>query len=272
MTLTCRRRAFALPLVIMLTLVCSVLLAAMLTRHSGQLRTSQRQIDTYNFGHATRGLQEALNTWIASNGNNPIAEALAPDGLAFELVTDSGQTVRTYLQDGQGLALGNLAGLSVENFRTGRDALKRLGELAGDRAAGMVRTDGPLAVSVNSAPAEVLDAMVFAVLGDDSGDGLVDDILSKRTAEGYIDSAGVDKLVADSDVPSEFKARVKAMLSANPMLWRVVVVSEWPGSGRPGINYRAWAITARGAGSSQDREAGIRRSVQIFGWERIEDR
>lgn len=263
-------RAFALPMVLLLMVVSGVMLSVMLRRHAAQLMTTKRELDGYTFGHATRGLGDALDAWIKYQGRSPVAEALDPDGRAFDLVIDGGQRVAIRLRDGQGRALMNLSGLSAENVRTGREVLRRLKVATGDEVGNYLREDGPLAVSVNTASSEVLLAVLRAITGDSGGSGLVNDILSRRDSEGLIDPTGLQALVDQSELAPEHKARANALLTANPALWRVVAEAVSPN----GVvsRFRAWVIITRGATvASGDRAASLQRSVSIFGWEKVEE-
>lgn len=266
------RRAFALPLVLLLVLVCSVMLTVMLQRHSTSLLTTQRELDGYAFGHASRGMSDALDAWLKFLQRKTIAEALDEEGNAFSLSVEGGQELQFRLRDGQGLALATLSGLGNDNVRLGREILRRLHEELREDAVNFVRDEGPLAVSVNTAPPEVLRAVLGAITEDDSGDGLVADILSRREADGLIDPDSLQTLISGSELTEEFKAKAKALLTANPALWRVYAEVRWPGSQRPTAQYRAWAIVSRGATLAQgDRNASLQRSVAIFGWERVQE-
>lgn len=264
-------RAFALPIVLILGVVCSVMLAYMLQRQASQTGATQRELDAYAFAHATRGLGDTLDAWTKYHPRTPIAELIAEDGLAFNLAIERGQAVSIRLADGQGLALANLTGLSPDNVRVGREILLKLRKDMKDNAPRFVREDGPLAVSVNTAPPEVLSAVLQAITGDESGEGLVTDLLSRREAEGLIASDALQAAIDQSELSPEHKNRAKALLTASPALWRVIATTSWANNRGLGATYRAWAIITRGAAvAAGDRAAALQRSVAIFGWERVE--
>jgi hypothetical protein len=263
------RRAFALLLVLLLVLVSGVMIAVMVQRHAAQVRSTRRELDAYAFAHATRGMGDALDAWIKYQGRGSIAEALDSDGNAFAFTTEDGQRLTIALVDGQGLALSNLAGLSPDNMRLGREILRRLWEIMGEQAPLFARNDGPLAISVNSAPPEVLTAVLRAITGNDSAEGLVADLLSRRQAEGLIDQSMLVSMIDGSELAPDHKNRAKALLTASPALWRVEASLS-----RGGLEigrYRAWAIISRGSTVSQgDRATAVQRSLSIFGWERVQ--
>jgi type II secretory pathway component PulK len=266
------RRGFALPLVLMLVLICSILLAVLLQGHSTMLLNTQRQIDTYAFGHATRGVGEALNL-VVQGREAEIAQALDPDGKIVEFHVDGGQVLSVYLEDGQGKVLSNLSGLGTENYRLGREVLRRLGEVARERAPLMIRGEGPLAISVNSAPEEVIRAALSAITGGEGGDGLARDIVRRRSAEGVIAADDLRTMISGSELSDEQKGRANALLTASPTLWRVWAVLESGDPFVPAQEYTAWATFLRSRSASPgDRATSAQRSVAIFGWERVTDR
>ncbi|MDX2130864.1 MAG: hypothetical protein SFY69_02280 [Planctomycetota bacterium] len=266
-TLARHRGAFALPLALLLVVVCTTMLAVMLQRHGADQRTAQRQIDAYAFGHATRGLSEALNL-LAQRKQGTIGQALDRDGKLADLRVAGGEVLSIYLEDGQGPALSNLSGLGQENFTLGRDLLRRLVEASPEDATRMTREEGPLSVSVNTAPEAVLQAALGAITGGGAASGLAGDIAARRRAEGFIDEEGLRNLISGSELSDEQKQRAHALLTATPTLWRVRAVLD---SGRvraQPVEYRAWAIFVR-ARAGGDRANMVQRSVAIFGWERV---
>lgn len=266
------RRAFALPMVLMLVLVSSIMLGVMIERHVAQAMTVQRQIDTYGFGHVTRGIGEALDGWVKSNGQNAIADALDGDNLAFSLETAGGETVRIHLQDGQGLALADLAGFGGDTLATGRGILRSLRESEGENASRFVRGDGPLAVSVNSAPPQVLRAVLDSVLETESN-GVVSEILSRRGGTGMTADELTQLLGEAPEITPDVRPRVSALLTANPVLWRVTAYSARRATGIRGNTYQAWVLITRTAPvAAGDRASALQRNVSIFDWELVEER
>lgn len=262
-----------MPMAVMVVLVLTTMLSMMLERHIGQLLANRRQLDAYAFGHATRGISEALDAWIRSNGNNPIASALDAEGLAFTLSTDDGQVVKIFLRDGQGLALAELSGLSGDTLQLGHDVVDHLVREQHERARGLVRREGPLAVSVNSAPKEVLRAVIEAADTEGVVKDLLGTILSLRAAQGFVSPEDLTRAI-QSDVPDGVsRVQINALLTANPALWRVDVTTESRTTGGGAGHYRAWGLVTRTAAPGQgDRASPIDRPSSIFGWERVVDR
>jgi hypothetical protein len=271
-----RTRGFALPLVIAFALVAGVLLAMMLERQTAHLLTHQRQYESYQFSHATRGLGESIDAWIRSNQTKPIADALDRDGWAFDLATEAGGAVKVYLFDGQGLALADLSGLRRDLAEAGLEVLRALRDLHPEEAGRLVRREGPLAVSVNAAPPEVLEAVIDSVLRGEGTKDLMSEISVGRGGTRVIDDEALTRVFADSQVPQELKARLQGLLTASPILWRVE--AEWysRATGARGDRYRAWAVISlqarRTDPGAAERGSSVQRTVSVFGWEKIEDR
>lgn len=265
------RRAFALPMAVMLVLLGGILVAMMLQRHTAQLLTNQRQLESYQLAHATRGISEAIDAWVRSNGSNAIADALDLEGKAFDLTTEGGEVLHIYLADGQGLALGDLAGLSGDTLDAGREIIRQLVENERGLAARFVRKDGPLAVSVNTAPAEVLRAVAQAAGAGKAATAVAGDIAGARGG-GLLDTASLQRLIAECPAPEESKPRLMSLLTATPAVWRVEAALERRATGQDLARYRAWALITRTATvAAGDRNSSIDRPVSIFGWERVDE-
>lgn len=267
------RRGFAMPMAIMVVLVLTTMLSMMLERHIGQILSNRRQLDAYAFGQATRGISEALDAWIRSNGNNPIAGALDSEGLAFTLSTDGGQVVKVYLRDGQGQALADLAGLGGDTLQLGYDVVDHLVQEERENARKLVRREGPLAISVNSAPKAVLKAAIEAADVEGVAGGLLGTLLSMRSSQGGLTPEELTQVIQDEVEDGASRVQISALLTANPALWRVEITSEARVTGQVDSRYRAWSLITRTAAPGQgDRASSIERPTSIFGWERVVER
>jgi hypothetical protein len=266
-----RRRAFALPTIVIVALIFAVMLTVMIERNTAQVLLTHKQYESYTFSHATRGVGEAVDAWIRSNQSRPIADALGPDGWAFDLEAEGGATVRVYLHDGQGLALAELAGLRADALDSGVEILRALRDLHPDRASSLVRREGPLAVSVNAAPPEVLEAVVDSVMAGSGTRDIIAELTAGRAGRA-LDDEGLTRLIDASHADGDAKPRLKALLTASPILWRVEAQARSRATGIVGDRFAAWAVISRGSRTGADRAAAVQRSVSVFGWEKTEDR
>ena len=264
------RRGFAMPMAIMVVLVLTTMLSMMLERHIGQILSNRRQLDAYAFGQATRGISEALDAWIRSNGNNPIAGALDSEGLAFTLSTDGGQVVKVYLRDGQGQALADLAGLGGDTLQLGYDVVDHLVREERENAQTVMRREGPVGIR---APRAGLKGAIGAAEGEGGGGGLRGTLLSMRSSQGGLTPEELTQVIQDEVEDGASRVQISALLTANPALWRVEITSEARVTGQVDSRYRAWSLITRTAAPGQgDRASSIERPTSIFGWERVVER
>lgn len=225
------RRGFTLPMAVMVLLIVGMLLVLLTQRMVDSALASKRQTDAYVFHHVSLGIQEAVEAWVDSNGRRSLAESLGPDGTAFDLVVEGGQRVTVRFRDAQGTALGELAGLRENQAGLAAGVLVSLAEAIGpERAGTLIRSEGPIAVSVDSAPEPVLMAVVMSVTGGDRAADLVGSLvrarettlLTEETLTGVIDEAGLE--------PDQANA-LRQLLTATPQLWEVVAEADpLPGS------------------------------------------
>jgi len=220
------RRAFALPMVLLLVLVSGIILAVMLERQSAQGLTVERELDTYRFHHISRGVQEAVEAWIRGNSNSDVAGALDADGHAFDLQVEGarGDVVRIYFFDAQDKVLADFSGLSGDALDAASGILMRLRDEQGSRAMTFIRRDGPVAVSVNSAPDEVLHAAIGSVLDLNQTNSLIAEIRAARKDGTPIDAQALTGMFNNANVDAQTLPKVQALITAQPVLWQVVAL------------------------------------------------
>jgi hypothetical protein len=256
-------------MVIILVLVGTMYIAFMIERQAAQSLTVQRQLKLYSFDHVSRGIGEAVDAWIKSNGTESVKEALAENGHAFDLEVEGGQTVRVSLFEAQGAVLAEFAGLSGPSLDAAREVLEKLVELERNEAPRFTRREGPVAVSLNSAPREVLTAVAESVLDALDADTFVSEVIRAR-ADGDISTEAFGEVLNRSDVPQEARAELTALFTTQPVLWRIIAEADSPGGvypPRPSIRYSALAIIINSPGGGRDRSASLQRNSSIISWE-----
>lgn len=215
-------RGFALPLVVLFSLVSTLMIAVMLSRQGTQSLTVKREIDAYGSHHLAKGMSEAIQAWTTSVAGGSIAEVLAEDGHAFTLTAGS-DALRVSLFEDQGTALGETKGLSPGSRQLADRVLLGVVQAYGPESKAHLRSIGPVAVSVNSAPEPVLFAAIDAVLEGDGTDALTTEIVRARSRNGFVTR---DDLLAAFDsarIPSEKRGALDGSITSTPIVWRVVV-------------------------------------------------
>lgn len=265
-----------MAVVLMLLAVSGVVIAYMLDRQSAQNRTVAREIDSYTFHHISRGIQEAVEAWIRSNGNNPLGPALDEDGHAFDLVVERGQTVEVYFLDAQGAVLADFAGLTGDSLDMALDILEELRRGERQRTSEYVRREGPVAVSINAAPEPVLRAVISSVLDPLKTNALTREILAARNPVEPIDRAKLEQIFRDADVPSANSPKLQGLLATEPVLWQVIAQAKspegvWPPP-RGTIRYGGLALVSSGTPSTgRNRSGDLQRSSSMISWENLSD-
>lgn len=221
-------------MVLLLGLAVGVLSAVMLERQASQALTVRRQMDSYQEHHAKRGLQEVIEAWLRNMRNQPIHDMLGLEGHALDVALADGSEVSVYMRPGQGEILDDMTGLSGPE-RADAVAIREyfnaiVGETGGE---GMRRRVGPVRVSAQSAPREVLEAVGRRVLRGDDPRSLVDEILSARDADEFLDRH-LRNAARRAGLDSEQQRRVRSLLVASSEYWYVTLeLRAQPGPNRP---------------------------------------
>jgi hypothetical protein len=265
-------------MVLMLVLVSGIIIAVMMERQSAQAHAVQRELDSYRFHHISRGIQEAVEAWIRSNGNNDIASALDQDGHAFDLEVEGsrthGDTVHIYFYEAQGGALADFSGLSGDALDLARGVIERLRDEQGARAANFIRRDGPVAISINSAPEEVLHAALASVLDHQEANSLISEVKRAREEGTLIDTQALTGMYDTAGVDAQSRPKLQGLITAQPVLWQVVAEADLPRGVYPPpspVRYGGLAIIAGPAGS-RDKSNTLQRNSSFVSWENLEGR
>ena len=261
------RRGFALPLVIAVIVIASILITAVLTRHSGQAMLTQRHIDRYAEHHAFKGLEEAVTAWINGNSGGSIRDALDVDGHAFDIELPDGQKLVVYFEDAQGTVLGRFSGLADNDLDDAAATVEGLRRTAHERAPAYLRKEGPLAVSLVSAEREVLQAVSLAVLSPTAADALVGELLSLQVSDD-LSSETLRTAFEAAGVSTEDQGRLARLLTTEPSLYRVWVDLMAPQGSEPLVTYKGLCLggSARGAARTG---TSITRNSAFLSWERV---
>lgn len=244
------RRAFALPLVVLVSLVAALLVAFSLDRAMTQAYSVNRQIERYATHHFSKGVEMLIETFARAVSGRPMPEVLDESGLAMRVLTDDGAGLRVSFFDAQDTVLEVFDGFGRDDRMMGEGELVRLIEAVGvDAVHEHTRKFGPLAVSVNSSSEMVLRAALDAALLGDNVDRVLNSLLqARRSAANGVAMTRDELLLAleAAGLEPQMRSRVERVVTAQPIVWRFVVEPDVPASSAGGttIRYEGLAIIA----------------------------
>lgn len=257
---TGRREAFALPLALLMTVAATLLVTVMLERQLSRRLAVQRQVEAYQLHHAAKGFQEIIDSWLRSLSGASVASMIRDGDRVLTLELADGMLAEVYFADAQGSVLASPAGLTGQDYTDARLMVAALPK--GRRDPGLpplTRSVGPLAVSLRSAPTEVLEAVFTAAVGSTGAREFAQRLLDIRS-QGPIQQSDIAKVALALEIPGEKRARLNDLLVPEPSLWFVTVeIRRGSGSG---------AVVAREGGHIvvAGRRPGRNRSQAI--WEK----
>lgn len=220
------RRAFALPVVVLLALVAGLAGAVLLEIGGNANLATRRQVDAYKSHHIAIGFKDMLDSFLMMAGAD-IEAKLGDNGLAFELFLESGPVVRAYIGDEQGTLLTDAASLTGPQRQFMGLALAHLESSAPEFVNELVRKRGPIKVSVFSAPREVLEALGVAAGDEQAAAKFADAVVSGRDGDERLTSAeGIGTALRDAGFDDEQVRAMQEVLTSGPVLWRVVIESS----------------------------------------------
>lgn len=215
------RRAFALPLVVLLAFVASLSLVLILERRVVSQRTVQRQIQAYTGHHRAAGVKECVSRWLSTTRVRG-QESLSETGHAFRMALPTGEGIDVRFEDGQGTALTDETNLTGDRRYIVRTMREYLQQLPPELTHRVFRGVGPVEISLRSAPAIVIDALVFSIVDDPNRrQRAVEAILSRRNA-GLLTRDELPRALSDAGLEEEERDLMLSMLVEAPTLWHVV--------------------------------------------------
>jgi len=242
--MTCSRRGYALPLVLLLALVVAMMLGLAIERNTAKSHNVARQLDTYRQHHVAKGLQEAISAWLSKQNARTITEALGEDGHAINLILPDRSIAAVYLTDGQGTLLDPQAASPSDYQRAVslRDRMEILCRNEGVSIEDYRRPLGPFEISVNSADALLLQAVAEEVVGIDLAPELVSKILEKRQEQGQLQRQDILSISAEVGVATQQRNGLLQYLTVTPEMWYVTIEL------RGGVGVSSRRVTARYGG------------------------
>ena len=287
---------FALPIELLLTMAAGLVIALLMRENITTRLAVQRHVESYRAHHERTGLQEIIGRWMATSGSREgIGTRLDDDGLAFTVEfggAAEGDRLAVYFFDAQGTVLRDVTRLTGKPRQTARGIVSTLEALLVERGidprehdAGepawrvqaqrvwggpWFRVQGELAVSVNAARREVLEAVAQAVLESESDARRFLDALEDLREEEDGVLGPNDITVAAGRASLRGNARdLRAAFTARPELWGVLVeLRRSSRAVRDGAEpVTRWASLLE---VSESRRDLYDRSSPFLAWERLE--
>jgi hypothetical protein len=255
------RRAFAMPIVIILSLVVGIVAAVLLERQTAQALTVHRELNNYRDHHFKRGVQEIAGAWTDTLAGQPIANMIAEDGHFMDVQAGDGTFLAAYLFDGQGSALMDPTGLTEEERTDAGGILQELALLVGNNPdPSLLRSVGPVKICVASAAPELLEAVGNYATGSRNGRRFADS-LTRARARAPLTPADLDTAQGEASMTPEQRQVLQRLVTVSPELWMMVIDVYKPGEGSiPGVRYGG-LFSPPGSGS---RAANTLRSLGKF--------
>lgn len=224
-------RAFALPTVLLLTMVVGVAAAAMLSRAADQRLIVERQLRSYRTHHMGKGVREVVGQWAVSLSSQPLERMIAPDGRVLDLTMADGTLVRVFMADGQGSLLNDLARVATPERVDAAAMLDALREIAGSSVdPDWVRPVGPVRVSAASAPEEVLTAAArVAVSTKGHATALARAIMDARR-DGEMTEATLNAAASRAGLTGDALSKFNRLFAPRADLWALAVEVFPPGA------------------------------------------
>jgi hypothetical protein len=216
-------RGFVLPIVILLSMVVGLMGALLLERMSAQARVVKRQLENYRLHHFERGVREVVSAWVQSLNAQPVTRMLEADGRALDLELPDGSVAVVYLFEGQGSLLSQPDGLTQQQREEGAAVVGELWALSGGNPpAEWFRQVGPLAVSLRSAPDEVLQAIGRSV-GGRNAERFARTIVERRRSGGELTEQDLAAAINDAGWDAAQRDQVRRLVTIKPELWIAVI-------------------------------------------------
>ncbi len=207
------RRAFAMPMVIMLALVSALAVAVMLQRQDAQMRTVQAILDGYTAHHSAFGVRAVVRKWLTMQKADDLSELAGTGGVAHRFALPDDVFVSVRVADGQGLPsvrTESLGALTLDYYTRVRERVEAIDP-------GLLRDLGPPLISINAAPAEVLGALIE---DEDEGPRLADRFIKARERKPLTRDDTVD-LLRRAGIEDVQQTQILALLTFEPSLWRL---------------------------------------------------
>jgi len=234
-------RAFALPVVLMVSLALATLITVLLDRFGSQTRSVSGIVRSYESYHAGRGLHQLFEAWLRTSTSSKLGGKLGENGLALTAQLSEGltpnansaETVKLYLADGQGSILAEPGALPAEDVALAQAIINAARDLdaasgntqssgGGDAAEGAIarRQFGPIAVSLKSASPRTLRAAVSGATAGDKVEEIVAELLKARE-DLNVATTAVSEIANKAGLAGDARANLLKVITVEPTMWNI---------------------------------------------------
>jgi hypothetical protein len=266
-----RRTAFALPIVLMVSLALATMIAVVLERFGSQTRSVASIVNAYENYHVERGIHQLFEAWMRTTNQQKFAGKLGENGLALTVTLPDGisshanspERLQIFLVDGQGSILTEPTGLPAEDVALAQSIVNAARELeatsssssgssTSDAEGSIAHRDfGPLAVSVRTASAKTLRAAIAGAIGADKAGEIVAELLKARD-DGSLTSASLGDITNKASLAGDARNRLLKAITVEPVLWNInaEIRSDRLIGGGLLLRYRGTALVSSGAAAA----------------------
>ncbi len=222
-----QRRGFALPVVIVVLLIVSMVSAVLLQRQASDRLVTERRLNWYREHHAQAGLEEVINAWLRSLPRNlRLDEVLDDTGRALTIDFRDGTEALISITDGQGAILTEPSAVPPSERDQIEQIAARFDELVGKANRPLERRAvGPSKLSLQSASREAIEATASAFAPAASASTFAQNVTEQRESEadGQLTNDGLTNALAASELEEDQAQRLRAAITLRPTLYFVTI-------------------------------------------------
>ena len=276
------RRAFVMPVVVLLALIASLTVTVLLNRDTVRHLDAQDELESYIDEHRQRGVRELIALWLQFSGQQDLEALVSDDGLIFTLDYSGGRELRVWLIEAQSAPLVDPQGLDPQQptadvipLDEQRNIAERTAIALGARAELVGRTAGPLAVSLAGASDETIRALSLAVVQNEViADEYANQLVRFRNERTEYTRPELLNLARDAGIEDALQTRLAALWTTLPSLWSVRAELVGPGqAGREEVvaRYEATVFIPREQSTSALLTGSEHPSAWFLEWKKLDE-
>lgn len=226
-----KRRAFIMPLVLLLTMAITVIIATLIERQSAHSLTSHRQIGQYEAHHVARSINSSVEAWLQTVRGKSLRDMLDNQGKLVEIRCEQGfgprstgsETMVLYLKDAQDTVRTDFSGLTGQSLQDARKLATAAKDVMGESFSAHTRGLGPIQISASSAPTQLLEAAITAATdSSNSATNFIQSLMTQRE-KGPLTAQAFNQAVVDGGFTPEQQAAVTRLIVADTTFWALRV-------------------------------------------------